>query len=71
MFYSKRDSVRTRRWSGQRLSHAAQIDNDSLDTVAFAFDFGQETLHLVAIEGIGDILPCKLAKSARVLGRER
>ena len=58
--------VRTRRGSRQRLGDTAQIDDDSLDTVAFAFNFGLETFHLVAIEGIGDILSWMLANGAQV-----
>lgn len=54
--FSKEGRVRTRRWSGQRLSNTAQIDDDSLDTVAFALDLGLKTLHFVAIERVGDIL---------------
>ena len=45
----------TGRGTSQRLSHAAQIDNDSLDTVTLAFDLRLETLHFVAVEGVGDI----------------
>jgi len=45
----------TGRGTSQRLSHAAQIDNDSLDTVTLAFNLRLETLHFVAVEGIGDI----------------
>lgn len=45
----------TGRGTSQRLSHAAQIDNDSFDTVALAFNLRLETLHFVAVEGIGDI----------------
>ena len=56
--------MRTRGWSRQRLSNTAEIDDDGLDTVAFAFDLGQEALHLVAIERVGDILPWWLAKWA-------
>ena len=36
----------------QRLSNAAEIDNDGLNTVSFAFDLRLELLHLVAVEGI-------------------
>lgn len=38
------------------MSNIAQVDNDSLDTVTLAFDLGLEALHLVAVEGILDIL---------------
>ena len=37
------------------LSNAVEVDNDSLDAVALAFNLGLEALHLVAIEGVGDI----------------
>jgi hypothetical protein len=47
------DDVRGR--AGQRLSDAAQVDDDGLDTVAFALDLGLQALHLVAVEGVGDI----------------
>lgn len=38
------------------MGNAVQIDNNSFDTVALALDFGLETLHLIAVEGIGNIL---------------
>ena len=41
--------------ASQGLGNAGQIDDDSLDAVSFAFNLGLETLHLVAVEGIGDI----------------
>ena len=47
----------TRRRAAQRCGNTAQVDDDSLDAVPFSFDFGLETLHLVAIEGVRDILP--------------
>ena len=62
--------VRTRRRSGQRLSNTAQIHDDSLDTVAFAFDLGLKALHLVAVEGIGDILSGRSANSSHFSGGE-
>jgi len=34
----------------------AQVDHYSLDAVSFAFDLGLETLHLVAVELVFDIL---------------
>jgi hypothetical protein len=43
------------RRAGQGLSDAAQIDDDGLDTVALALDLGLQALHLVAVEGVGDI----------------
>lgn len=48
---------RLTRWgAAQRVRDAAEIRYDRLDTVPFPFYFGLETFHLVAIEGIGDIL---------------
>jgi hypothetical protein len=38
------------------VGYAAQIDDDSLDAVALAFNLGLELLHLVAVKGIRDIL---------------
>lgn len=58
--------VLTRWWARQGLRNTAQIDDDSLDTVAFAFDLGLKTLHFVAIERVGDILLWKLAKCKQV-----
>ena len=46
----------TRWWSAQGLGDTAQVDDDCLDTIPFAFDLGLKTLHFVTIEGIGDIL---------------
>ena len=43
------------RGAGERLSHAAQVDNDGLDAVALAFNLRLDFLHLVAVEGVGDI----------------
>jgi hypothetical protein len=34
------------------LGDTAEIDDDSLDTIAFALNLGLETLHLVTIKGI-------------------
>jgi hypothetical protein len=47
------DDVRRR--TGQRVRHTGQVDDDGLDAVALAFDLGLEALHLVAVEGVGDI----------------
>lgn len=41
--------------AGQRLGHAAEVDDDGLDAVTFAFNLGLELLHLVTVEGVGDI----------------
>ncbi len=41
--------------AGRGRSYAAQVDNNGLDAVSFAFDLGDKTFHLIAIEGIGDI----------------
>lgn len=38
------------------MSNIAQIDDDGLDTIALAFNLGLETLHLVTVEAVGDIL---------------
>ncbi len=38
------------------MSNAAEIGNDSLDAVSFTLNLGLDTLHLVAIKGVGDIL---------------
>ena len=46
----------TRRRPRKALSDAAQVDNNGLDAVAFAFNLRLKLLHLVAVEGIGDIL---------------
>lgn len=37
------------------MCHAAQVHNDRLDTITLSFNFGLKTLHLVAVEGVGDI----------------
>lgn len=42
--------------TSQRMSDTAQIDDDGLDAVAFAFDLGLNLLHLVAVEGIRIVL---------------
>lgn len=48
---------RLTRWgAAQRVRDAAEVRYDRLDTIPFPFYFGLETFHLVAIEGIGDIL---------------
>ena len=47
------DDVRRR--TGQRVRDTGQVDNDGLDAVALAFDLGLDTLHLVAVELVGDI----------------
>lgn len=38
------------------MGYAAEIDNDGFDTVAFALNLGLQLFHLVAVEGIRDIL---------------
>ena len=43
-------------WAAQGCSDVAQVDDDSLDPVALAFNFGLQTLHFVAIERIRNIL---------------
>ena len=52
----KGENSHTGRRTTKRLRDAAQIDNYRLDTISFAFDLGHKPLHLVAVEGIGDIL---------------
>ena len=42
--------------AAQRLSDAAQICHHSLDSITLALNLGLETFHLVAVEGIRDIL---------------
>lgn len=46
----------TGRRAGQRTSDTAQVDDDRFDAVALALDLGLQALHLVAVEGVGDIL---------------
>ena len=46
----------TGRRTTQGLRDAAKIDYHSLDAVALSLNLGHEAFHLVAIEGIGDIL---------------
>jgi len=41
--------------TAQRPSNRVEVDDNGLDTVALALDLGLELLHLVAVEGIGDI----------------
>jgi len=43
------------RGTAQRLGNRVQVDNDGLDTIALALNLGLDFLHLVAVEGIGDI----------------
>ena len=45
----------TSRGASQRTGDAGQVDDDGLDAVAFALDLGLQALHLVAVEGVGDI----------------
>jgi hypothetical protein len=61
-------TTRTGRRTGQRGCDAAEIGDNSLDSVSFSFNFGLETLHLVAVEGVGDILYCHQYAIARVKG---
>lgn len=51
------------------MSNAAKIGNNSLDAVAFAFDLGLKTLHLVAVEGVSDIL-CFWSTNCTHCGKE-
>jgi hypothetical protein len=50
-----KESTRTCWGTSQGASDAGQVWNDCLDAIAFAFDLGDETLHLVAVKGIADI----------------
>jgi len=43
------------RRTAQRSSDGVKVDNDGLNTVTLTLDLGLELLHLVTIEGIGDI----------------
>jgi hypothetical protein len=43
------------RRTSQRVGNAGQVDDDGLDAVTLALDLGLETLHLVAVEGVGNI----------------
>ncbi len=40
----------------QGLCNTAQVDDDSLDAISLSFNLGQETLHFVTVEGVGNIL---------------
>jgi len=55
------------RRTSELVGDIGQVDNDSLDTVAFALDLGLKALHLVAVEGVGDILDNRSALGLRVL----
>ena len=46
----------TSRGTCELLSDVAQVDDDGLDTVTLAFNLGLKTLHLVAVEGVADVL---------------
>lgn len=43
-------------WTGELVGNIVQVGDDGLDTVTLAFDLGLKTFHLVAIEGVADIL---------------
>ena len=53
---SVRPVLHTSWWTGKGLGDATEIDDDGLNTVAFAFNLGLQALHLVAVERVGDIL---------------
>ena len=38
------------------MSDTAEIDNNSLDTVALSFHFRLQLLHLITVKGVGNIL---------------
>ena len=45
------------RWrTRQGLRDTGQVGDDSLDAIALALNLGLEPLHLVTVEGVGDIL---------------
>lgn len=45
----------TGRIAAQGMSYTAQVHDDRLDTITLPFNLRLKTLHLVAVEGIGDI----------------
>jgi len=47
---------RTRWWTRQGLRDAGKVGDDRLDAITLAFNLGLKPLHLVTVEGIGDIL---------------
>lgn len=49
------EGIHTCRVATQRVSNAAQVDDDGLDAVTLALNLGLDTLHLVAVEGVGDV----------------
>lgn len=57
-------------WPAQRVGDTAKVDNDGLDTVAFSFNLGLQPLHLVAVEGVGDILFPVLARQEKLCARK-
>ena len=57
--------------ASQRLRDAAQVGNDGLDAIPLAFDLGLKALHLVAVEGVGDILCLASVGSRGRLGFRR
>lgn len=42
-------------WAGQRVRDGGQVDDNGLDSVALALNLRLNLLHLVAVEGVGDI----------------
>ena len=48
------DDVRRRTAEG--MGNAAEVCNHGFNAVAFAFDLGLQTLHFVAVEGVGNVL---------------
>lgn len=49
------------------MSHAAEINDDGLNTVAFALNLGLQLLHLVTVKGIRDILASNQHRQILVL----
>jgi len=43
------------RVTGERIRNAAQVDDDTLDSVSFSFNLGLKRLHLVTIERVADV----------------
>lgn len=41
--------------TGELVGNVVQVDDNSLDTIALALNLGLEALHLVTVEGVGDI----------------
>jgi len=42
-------------WSSKGFGNICHVDNDSFDTIAFAFNLGQKPRHFIAVERIRNI----------------